>query len=220
MRLGTRVTLVTALVAGAARTLFADEPVARETVLAARDRILSREEFSYAPLEAESSWLSRAFDVFGRWVAEMHALYPVAFWCTIGGLVLVLVVLVAHIVWTLRAEAPPRRRHALDLEEALRRADPGPYRAEAVACAQRGEHEAAVRALYVALLLRFDRAGHVRFARHKAVLDYRIELAAQPDALALLDRFCTIYHPGSFGRVPPTRAAFDALLAAYDGVRG
>jgi hypothetical protein len=114
-----------------------------------------------------------------------------------------------------------RRRAApsLDLEDALHRADPAPFRAHAMECAARGELDEAVRSLYTALLLRLDRLGHLRFARHKAVLDYRIELTERPAARDTLEQFCGIYHPGSFGRRPPTRPEFDALLAAYDGMR-
>src|SRR6185295_16440711 len=96
--------------------------------------------------------------------------------------------------------------------------DAAPFRARALAHAAAGRLDEAVRDLYAALLLTLDRRGAVRFASHKALLDYRMEAARDPEAARVLDLFAGTYHPGSFGRRPPDRARFDELFAALDRV--
>ena len=75
-----------------------------------------------------------------------------------------------------------------------------------------------MRDLYTALLFTLDRRGSLRYARHKALLDYRMESARDAASSRTLDLFAGTYHPGSFGRRPPDRAHFDELLAALDAL--
>ena len=75
-----------------------------------------------------------------------------------------------------------------------------------------------MRTLYTAMLLTLDQRGNLRYGRHKALLDYRIEASSDQDAARVLLLFEGTYHPGSFGRRPPDREHFDELVTALDGV--
>lgn len=201
-------------------TARAADPIPAEAIQKARDAVLKRPEFAYAVKEEEDSLLYRALSGFFDLLRQLQQQHPRLFLAAVIAMALLLLLLVAHIVWTIRVAG--RGRHdpdRLTLEDAVRRADPGPFRERAMELAAKGDLEGAVRALYTALLLTLDRAGTVRFARHKALLDYRIEAAADDTARETLDFFAATYHPGSFGRRPPTREQFERMVVKLDGVR-
>lgn len=220
MRVRSRAWLAAASSVCVVRTALADDPLARDVVERARDSVLARAEFRYSdPDEPKSSLVQFLIDA-QQWLQRMQEQHPIAFWSVFALMALLALALLAHVIWTFRASGRRRRvAPELDLEAAMRHADPAPFRRRAVECAERGELDEAVRALYTALILRLDRLGHLRFARHKAVLDYRLEIADAPTARDTFEQFCSIYHPGSFGRRPPTRLQFDALLMAYDRMK-
>jgi hypothetical protein len=213
-----RRTAAVAFVAALSALARADEPTA-DAVRAARDLVMRRPEFRYDKPKGE--WfLSEWFAAWNRFVAEFQAGHPALFVVIVLALAAALVVLLAHIAWTLRmgrAEADEPRARA-DLRAAMRVGDPTPFRARAVSHAEAGRFDDAVRDLYAALLLALDRRGALRYASHKALLDYRIEAARDADAAGTLDLFAGGYHPGSFGRRPPDRRRFDDLLRAFDAV--
>lgn len=200
----------------AALALAGDESAA--AIRAARDEVFRRPEFRYGEAARTSflmEWLDEISDAWRRFVAE----HPVAAGVVYAAMALVLVVLVAHVLWTLRMARRAAWQDDVDVgrEDAMRRGDPAPFRARALEHAAAGRFEEAVRDLYAALLLTLDRRGSVRYAPHKALLDYRIEAARDAAVARTLDLFAGTYHPGSFGRRPPDRAHFDELLAALDG---
>jgi len=207
--------LATALCAASA---FADERPSPDDVRRVRDEVFARPEFDYTERKESLSLLERVARWWNDVVEGFQREHPILFLVLLGGMALVALGLVAHIVWTLRVarRAQWQGERPDDLEAALRRLDPGPFRARAVALAAEGRLEDAVRDLYTALLLVLDRRGAVRFASHKALLDYRIEAARDPDARETLAAFEAAYPPGSFGRRPPTRERFDGLVAALD----
>jgi len=213
--------------AAAAALLFvsdaacADDAPSAETIRSAKSAVMSRPEFRYgAP--PRKSFIEELWDDFARFLAGFKEAYPALFYVFFAAAAALLVVIVAHIVWTLRVarRAQWREDDAADLDAAMRRGDPAPFRARAVDHAAAGRLDEAVRDLYAALLLTLDRRGAVRYASHKALLDYRIEAARDVDAARTLELFAATYHPGSFGRRPPDRAHFDELLGALDGVAG
>lgn len=190
-------------------------------IRAARDRVFERPEFEYgtAPRVGESvlEMILRWFREFVDWFSKA---FPVLSIVVLVSMLVVLVAIVAHLVWTWRVA----RRTAYqaedpeDLAAALRRLDPRPFRERALSHAGAQRFDEAVRDLYTALLLTLDARGAVRYARHKALLDYRIEAAGDPSARAVLARFEDAYPPGSFGLRPPDAARFRELVAALDSV--
>jgi hypothetical protein len=186
-------------------------------IRAARDAVFQRPEFHYGE-PARRSFLADWFEAFAEWQQQLVEEHPVAATVLFVGLAVLLVALIAHIVWTLRMarQAEWQSDEASGGASAMRRGDPSPFRARAVEHAAAGRFDEAVRDLYAALLLTLDRRGALRYAPHKALLDYRIETARDPAVARTLDLFAGTYHPGSFGRRPPDRAHFDELLVALD----
>lgn len=211
---------VLAAIALAARGALAGEPPSPEAIRAARDTVFSRGEFEYDRGTTQRSLLEKVLGWWTDLVESLQTRHPVLFLVALGAMVLLLLAIVAHMVWTVRVarRAEWKEDRLDDLEAAMRRLDPAPFRARAVALASEGRLEDAVRDLYTALLLVLDRRGAVRFASHKALLDYRIESSRDPEARAALDLFEAAYPPGSFGRRPPSRERFDGLVAALDAL--
>lgn len=206
----------------AAAAARADDLPPVEAIAAARDRVLARPEFRYGAAEEEPSLFERLLRWWQETVTAFQKAYPVLFLVLVAMLALALVAIVAHLLWTWGAAR--RARYAeddpRDLEAALRRLDPAPFRGRALEHAAAGRLEEAVRELYTALLLTLDRRGSLRYAGHKAFLDYRIESSGDPPARAALDAFADAYPPGSFGRRPPDPARFDGLVATLDALGG
>lgn len=196
----------------------AAEAPTREAIEAAVERVYAGDEFVYDP-EPDGEWFSdalRSVVGFFEWLEELH---PVLHGLLLMVLFALLVALVWHIVWTLRVSRQDEYEDlSAPLESALARLDPAPFRASAEQALAEGDRERAIRDLYLCLLIHLDRRGAIRFARHKALLDYRIETRSDQQAAAVLGRFAEVYHPGSFGRRPPDDATFARLFDAVDGI--
>lgn len=207
------------VVLGLAATAWAGELPPLRKLHAASDEILLRPEFVYREPEGPSL-LQELIGGFARFVEDFRDQHPALYHLFLGVAVVVLVVLLAHIVWTLRVagRGTGLKEEDLALEDAVARSDPRPFRDRAVAHADAGRLDDAVRELYLAALLALARRGTLHYARHKAFLDYRIEAASDPVGSRLLSHLGPTYHPGSFGRRPPDRATFDGLLAEVDEV--
>jgi hypothetical protein len=213
--------LAAAFVTLAAASAKAGDAPSADAIRRAAHDVLSRPEFHRRP-GRQRTLLEQIWGWWSDVVGEFQQRHPLATIVILGVLFLAVVVLVAHIVWTLRAarRASWQELPDADLAAAMRRGDAAAFRARAVAHADAGRFEAAVRDLYAALLLVLDRQGALHFAPHKALLDYRIEAARDAAATRTLEQFAQTYHPGSFGRRPPDRAHFDELLGALDRVAG
>jgi len=210
--------VIAALLAAATTAIAGDAPSA-DAIRAAGHAVLKRPEFRYAAPRGKS-FLEDIWDAFSGGIAGFAKEHPTLFVWLFAALCVALVGLVAHILWTLRMarQAQWQDDTAAGLDAAMLRGDPAPFRARAVAHAAAGRFDEAVRDLYAALLLTLDRRGALRYASHKALLDYRIEAARDAGASRTLDLFAGVYHPGSFGRRPPDRSHFDELIRALDAV--
>lgn len=194
----------------AAGPALADDRPSRRTVREAVARVYEDERFEYQP--PESSWFSDAMSGFAQFVADFHAAYPFLFWIVTLLLFVVCLLLIAHIVWTLRlAKEAEFDEIEAPLGDSVAALDPAPFLHSAESAWSEGRREQAIRDLYAALLISLDRREVVRYARHKALLDYRLEARGNPDAAELLARFERAYHPGSFGRRPPEQETFAEL---------
>jgi hypothetical protein len=191
----------------------------RRAILEARDEVFARPEFAQRVREGESMLMTILREV-ADYVLRFREDNPVLYMVLMGFLVVTLVVLVAHIVWTIVVARRARYLPEPELPELdIRRTPPEEFRARALRLASEGRFEDAVRDLYTALILTLDQRGDLRYARHKALLDYRHEVRAE-DARGALDRFAGGYHPTSFGRRPLPDERFRDLLARLDEVRG
>ena len=190
----------------------------RRAILDARDEVFARPEFRQRAKDGESAVMAILREL-AKYIARFRDDHPVAFGIVMAFLALTLVVLVAHIVWTLVVARRARYLPEVELPHLdIRRTPPEEFRARAVRLAEAGRFEDAVRDLYTALVLTLDVRGDLKYARHKALLDYRMEVRAE-DARAALERFAGSYHPTSFGRRPLPAERFADLLARLDEVR-
>ncbi|MCE9637981.1 MAG: hypothetical protein K8T90_19955 [Planctomycetes bacterium] len=203
----------------AASAAFADPPDAAR-IRAARAAVFSRPEFRYTEPTKSDSLLDRILGWWSDVVQEFQSTHPVLFLVLLAGAGVLLVVILAHLAWTWRTAR--NAKFAVDdpgdLEAALRRLDPAPFRQRALDEAAVGQYDEAVRDLYTALLLTLDRRGAIRYAGHKAFLDYRIESSGDARASAALGQFADAYPPGSFGRRPPDPSRFEALVRTLDAL--
>jgi hypothetical protein len=148
--------------------------------------------------EALQAWLEqlwRWLEQFNFRMADLSANQPLLYWAIVGGLLLTSALLLAHVVWTIRAAlttAAPARPPA--------DAGGGSLAAEADALARQGRFLEAARRLQLAaidLLLRDRMISLSRFEPNR-VLRRRLERAALPAAerqtlLALVDRLETAW---------------------------
>lgn len=204
-----------------ASAAFAGDPPTPEAIRAARDTVFQREEFQYGAAKGESA-IGRLITRLREMTEEFQRAYPVLFLVIIVGLLIVLLALIVHMVWTIRrANTVSVRRHdEKALIEAIRKLDARPFRDAAEAAAREGRFDEAVRALYAALLVALDRRGCARFATHKTLADYCAETdaAGDADARSVLAGFEQAYPPGSFGRRPPDLATYNRLLGGVDSL--
>jgi hypothetical protein len=185
--------------------------------------VLSRAEFR----PHEPSWwerlvrwiggyVGRAFDRLVGWIDLDTALGRVI----VALLVIVLVAIVVHLVWSLvhfggsgkkaasASEAGAAADSALPASGAVRR-----ELESARALAASGDFAAAMHALYRATLFRLDERTLVRFEPSKTAGDYRRELAAAESRRTfgvLLD----VFDPVAWGGRPAAHASFERMRAA------
>ena len=203
----------------AARAARAGGVVERSVIEDARDEVFARPEFARAAEAGESIVVAIVHAIttfFARFAEE----YPVAYVVVVLLLLATVVILVAHIVWTLAVARGARYAPEPELPHLdLRRTAPEEFRARALRLAREGRYDEAVRDLYAALVLVLDRRGDLRYARHKALLDYRLEVRAD-DARAALAVMSDGYLPIAFGRRHLSERRFHALLGHLEQVGG
>jgi hypothetical protein len=166
-----------------------------EAIRAAAHAVLAREEYArYRFAESFPDWLeaikSWIWDYI-EWTRELSSTSPVLFTLFIGGLTLISLLLLAHIVWTLRVAM--RGRPAREAHEG--RAAQRDFAGEAARLAARGETLEACRALQLACLELLIGRGALALARHDSNSTLRTRLRGCPlpaplreDLIAAVDR--------------------------------
>jgi hypothetical protein len=172
----------------------------------ALNEVYSRPEFH--PRSGLREWVQRHLAAVLYWLLErisalggLRGSNPVLFWIIVGWLVLAVIALLAHIIWSTVQAARGGEEHAPG-EKGAPRAKPRAatdWEAEAARLAAAGRLREAALALYQALLLRLDAAGAVRFDASKTPGDYRREARAHPDEARRLGGFLRLFEPVAFG---------------------
>ncbi len=152
-----------------------------------------------------------------RWWQDLHGASSIAAWVVVGIVVLALVAITAHTIWTFsRAfrRAPPS---PLDVGVAPARRDQAWYRSQADRLATAGRYAEAMQADFIALILALDTRDVVRFHPSKTPGEYageaRLEGVARADFRDLVRRLYACV----FGRVgcgPGEFADWRARIAA------
>jgi hypothetical protein len=156
---------------------------ADEQIRAAAIEVLSRDEYARFRW-VEPDWffaLQRWFEGYVLWLRDLADTAPFLLFLVILGMVGVAVLLLAHIVWSLRV-AMRGGRAERDAPAAAPRRD---FAREAALLAERGDTLGACRALQLACLDLLLRGGTVELARHhgNATLRARLRRSALPPAL-------------------------------------
>src|SRR5262245_50881943 len=118
---------------------------AEEDIRRQAEMVFKRPEF--AP-SGENRLLQLLLGIF-RWLGTLHSTAPVLFWMLLIGCVVLLLLIVAHIAWTVRRVFHASARNRGERPEARRSRLSATCWEEARACASRGEFTEAVRYLFL-----------------------------------------------------------------------
>ena len=174
-------------------------------------RVLDRPEFHPAqpPPDPIGDFVRRLWDSFWNWLMEALAplgkLIPPAS-LHLPAVVAGLLIVVGVILWVTRGLRRAMGPEAVQLPigDGARGMSPAQLRADAVELAQRGEFRAALRALYLAVLLHWDERGKLLFDHSLTNREVLAQLSGGGDAMAmqqlapLVERFDRFW----YGAVP------------------
>jgi hypothetical protein len=149
-------------------------------------------------------------------LAGLRLTHPVIFWPVVGWMVVALLALLGHLVWS-TVQATRRSDETATPGKLAARARPrgfAEWEAEAARLAAEGHLREAAAALYQALLLRLDAGGAVRFDPSKTPGDYRREARPHPQAARTLGSFLRLFEPVAFGGREVDGAGWERLRSA------
>lgn len=197
------------------------QPTTAEEVARALDAVYARPEFAPVSASPLYRWLNDLLTRIGDFLADLFRLAGadarLAGRVVIGVLSVFGLILAYHLVRTAygvwRARERGRVRPTPDASSLSGAADANAWLARAGAEAAAGRWRQAVLALYPALVLRLDAAGHLSFDPSKTPGDYRRETRRAPMAARLLDAFLARFEPVAFGGREADAALFEALRA-------
>lgn len=195
---------------------------------AALERILSRPEFAERSVPAVLRLLGELWQAFTRWLASLIPQVVPERWHPLFSAVLAALAALAA-VWLLvriverrGANAAARLQDRQRADEAVASADAAWWEQAARSAAVAGRFRDGAQALYMAVVLRLDERGALRFQSGKTPGDYRREARSDPDVRGAFDGFVRHFLPVAFGPGAPDAAAFAALRvrATELGVNG
>jgi hypothetical protein len=197
--------------------------------------ILSSPEYRRDPggdtvLTSAVKWIQRQLKKLGDWFRRLFSFGAGAggaagqalFWVIFVGLLVGLAYIIAMLV---NKTGPIRRTkpgakpgvQTLDPEEDAA-TDPEDLLAAARRHAEAGDYRRAYRAACVAILLRLDRQGLIRFDRARTNGEYLRALRERPALFALLRPLARDFDHRWYGGVGVDRADYERFLAAYQQV--
>lgn len=198
-----------------------------EQIRQAVDEVLSRREFADLPAD-ESVWLKRLSDWFDSLMGKVGDLadrFPWLIWVVVAWLVLTLLAILAHLIWTLYVWlkpsggvfAPARQPVGAGLLHGVRDLQFDDVYRRARELFEQRDYAAAVRHLYVAAILWLDRQGQIAFATAKTNRDYQLELSGKPayqqQFAQLTERFETIAYGSAAATMSDCREMTSSLEA-------
>lgn len=125
-----------------------------------------------------------------------------------------------------RRRAPKRKKKWLDITsevvepEESAAAEPDAWIRAANAHAAAGDYRKAYRAVFVAVLIRLDRLGALRFERSRTNGEYLRALRGNPALLGLLRPLARGFDLHWYGERPATEGDYRQAMSAYETVRG
>jgi hypothetical protein len=198
------------------------------------DRILSGPEFSLGPtaenpVERFGNWLREKWNAFWEWLEKFFRFggraspgtAKIFLWVVLCVLIVAIAFVLAYAVrkyggktW-LGREAPRARREADEpAEETI--SDPDRLLETARDLAAAGEFRRAYRAVFLAMLLRMDRAGLIRFDRSSTNGEYLRVLRARPDVFASMRPVANDFDLHWYGGKAVGEPDYRRMLGAYE----
>jgi hypothetical protein len=192
------------------------------------EEILSRREFLK---DQDPTWLHR----IGRWVAESLArlfkLFPditriegpplwllkLLLWAVTAGILYFLIMRLLHKRRERPAQRPSQRVVAgADVDH---RATPEELRREGLDLARQRDYRGAIRQLYIALLLEFERRGWLELKASATNTDYLRRLQAVATIYPLARYLTRRFEYFWYGKVTPAEAEFEDFMSHYSDIR-
>jgi hypothetical protein len=168
-----------------------------------------------------TEWLRRFFSFGGRFAAGSSPILP---YVLVVGLILLIAYAIAYALQRYRPGSrvtmrKPAVGSVVEPEESAA-AEPDAWIEAAKRHAAARDFRRAYRAAFIAILIRLDRRGSIRFERSKTNGDYVRSLRGAPDLLAFLRPLANDFDARWYGHVEATEQDFQTLLARYESVLG
>ncbi len=159
-----------------------------------------------------------------RWIfmnpamERLSAQWPVLYWLFVAVLAALAILLIYHILATIRGAFGPRRRKRRQATEepGLAAASPTWLRQDARQLAARGDFAGALRALYQSCLRRLERQGYLRYHPGLTNGEYLRAVHSEPQLQRLLMPLTTAVDRVTYGRRPLQATGYQELAAVAD----
>lgn len=178
--------------------------------------VFQRPEFTPPPEPFWLHWLVQALTGFLGWLSGLYETSPPLFWVLLVGCVVVLVLLLTHIIWTLRRVWYASGRPADAAAAARREALSQRLCREAERWAAAGDFTEAIRCLFLALVHRFDESGRVDFQAACTNREYLALFAERPPLQAGLRVFVDVLDDHWYGQRPSAQSQYAQCRRLYD----
>jgi Domain of unknown function (DUF4129) len=198
--------------------LAAPAPPPPEQIRRQLSEVLARPEFS--PQDSFSFWrtLGEALFKFFRWLGTLWTANPPLFWVILIGCIALLILMIALIVFQVRAAlgggSGRAKGKAAAAAERVRRSRA--CRDEALRRAAAGEYTEAIRYLFLSLVYRFDESGRVSFQKAYTNREYLSLLDARLPVREQLRVFVDTLDDHWYGQRPSDRPQYERCLQIYE----
>jgi hypothetical protein len=188
--------------------------------------VLARREFADLHADPYAVW-RQIVEWFGGLVQGLQSLPPWLYWTIVTWMVLTLVAILGHLIYTLvtlvrgtsRAPRTVEGRNKITGELlGIQDLDFDKVYAEARRLLSAGEWTTATRYFYVAAIVWLDRQGSIVFKRSKTNCDYIAELARRGSSEAPFRRLTELFEPIVYGGRQPTNTNMSDISTTVESL--
>jgi hypothetical protein len=189
-----------------------------ESIHRTTERVYARPEFNTAH-DDSWAWLVRWLHQFLHWLGSLHATSPALYWIILGGCVLVLALILAHLIVTVVGAVRYGKEPGEFAHSEARRRLSTRHKADAEANAAAGRYTEAVRSLFLSLVYAFDEAGRLSFRPSLTNREYLRYFDDRPLLGRDLGVFVDILDANWYGRQDTAAEQYSHCAALYDQIR-